>query len=149
MVAFSEQLHKTCVPFLDENEARYLFNCMESVHYKAGNQLFGHGEIGDCVYFVVKGRVAVQNRTGFGVRMQVVALLDSGAPVGERGLLGNANRGSTVVAVKDSELLVLSRSAFDELVRDNSLLAVTFLQYLLGRITLRLQKCSERLAHVL
>lgn len=149
MVAFNGQLHDICMPFLEENEANCLMGYMERVHCKEGTQLFCHGDSGDCMYFVVRGRVAVQNRTGFGERMQVVALLDPGAPVGERGLLGDARRGSTVVAVKDAELLMLSRSAFDSLVRDNSSLALDFLQYLLERITLRLQKCSERLAHVL
>ncbi|MGW8194149.1 MAG: cyclic nucleotide-binding domain-containing protein, partial [Desulforhopalus sp.] len=122
---------------------------MESISFKAGTSLFRYGEQGDCMYFVVSGRVAVQNSTGFGERMQVVALLDAGAPVGEQGILGHVKRGSTVVAVKDSELLVLTRSAFEALVGENSLLAASFLQYLLGRVALRLQKCSERLAHVL
>jgi CRP-like cAMP-binding protein len=91
----------------------------------------------------------VQNKTGFGEKMQVVALLDPGAPVGEKGLLGPRPRGATLVAVKDSKLLTLSGDAFDILADKSPVLAIKLLKFLLNRVSLRLEKSSERLTHVL
>ena len=91
----------------------------------------------------------MQNKTGFGERMQVVALLDPGAPIGERGLLGHRTRGATLTVVKDSELLVLSQEEFDILVDEDPVLVIKLLKWLLSRVSLRLEKNSERLAHVL
>ncbi len=91
---------------------------MNSVSYKAGDQVFQKGDPADCLYFLLAGRVAVQSKTGFGDRTQVVALLDPGAPVGEKGLLGGRTRGATIVAVKDSDLFSLSQESFARLVEE-------------------------------
>jgi len=98
---------------------------------------------------LVSGRMAVQKQTGFGDRMQVVALLDAGAPLGESGLLNAQSRGATLTAVVDSRLLSLSRQAFVEITNHTPALAVKVLTWLMGRLALRLKKSSERLAHVL
>jgi CRP/FNR family cyclic AMP-dependent transcriptional regulator len=87
--------------------------------------------------------------TGFGDRLQVVALLDAGAPVGESGLLDNQSRGATLAAVEDSCLLLLSRQDFANISVTHPVLAVKILKWLMARLSIRLKKNSERLAHVL
>lgn len=149
MVAYQSDLHASCLSFLEEGEARLLLGVMDTLFCKGGSQLFEHGDRSECMYFIVSGRVAVQNRTGFGDRMQVVALLNAGAPIGERGLLGNSLRGAKVSVVEDAELLRLSMSGFADIVKKQPSLAISVLRWLLDRATLRLQKSSERLAHVL
>ncbi len=148
MVALSAALHECCT-FLDQAEAETLLAVMQNVSYLAGSEIFKKGDHADCLYFLVKGRVAVQNKTGFGERTQVIALLDPGAPVGEKGLLGGGVRGATLTAVKDSELLALTHESFDEVMRDSPALAIKLLKWLLKRVSLRLEKSSERLVHVL
>lgn len=148
MVEHSVELQE-CFNFLEEAEAVTLLATMERVSFVAGEQVCQKGDPADCLYFLLTGRVAVQNKTGFGERMQVVALLDPGAPVGERGLLGRRTRGATITAVKDSELLVLSQDAFEILVDEAPLLIIKLLKWLLNRVSLRLEKNSERLTHVL
>ncbi len=149
MVDYTVDLQDRCLSFLEKGEAETLLATMESTSYTAGTQVFQKGDPADCLYFICSGRVAVQNKTGFGDRMQVVALLDPGAPVGEKGLLGQKTRGATVTAVKDSELLSLSQESFDILVTDAPALAIKLLKWLLNRVSLRLEKNSERLSHVL
>ncbi len=149
MVEYSVELQERCFNFLEKKEAEILLKAMRQVFYTAGTQVFKKGDPADCLYFIWNGQVAVQNKTGFGDRMQVVALLDPGAPVGEKGLLGRRVRGATLTAVKDSELLVLSHEAFDVLTNDDPLLVIKLLKWLLNRVSLRLEKNSERLAHVL
>jgi len=149
MVEFSVELQECCFSFLEKEEVETLLANMKSVSFTAGTRVCQKGDPADCLYFLRSGRVAVQNKTGFGERMQVVALLDPGAPIGERGLLGTRTRGATLTAVKDSELLALSQMEFDILVEEAPGLAVKLLKWLLNRVSLRLEKNSERLAHVL
>lgn len=149
MVEYSDELQECCFGFLEKEEVKTLLAAMNSVSFTAGTRVCQKGDPADCLYFLRSGRVAVQNKTGFGERMQVVALLDPGAPVGERGLLGPRTRGATLTAVKDSELLVLPQDAFNMLVVEAPGLAIKLLKWLLNRVSLRLEKNSERLAHVL
>jgi SulP family sulfate permease len=149
MVGYGAELHECCFSFLEKSEAVMLLEVMKTVSFAAGTMIFKKGDPSDCVYFLQTGQVAVQNKTGFGEKMQVVALLDPGAPVGEKGLLGPRPRGATLVAVKDSKLLTLSGDAFDILADKSPVLAIKLLKFLLNRVSLRLEKSSERLTHVL
>jgi CRP/FNR family transcriptional regulator, cyclic AMP receptor protein len=149
MVEYSPELYNECFSFLKEQEAHVLLGVMQSLEIKAGTTLYKSGDPADCLYVLERGRIAVQKQTGFGDRMQVVALLDPGAPLGEIGVLEGQVRGATLVAVADSRLLLLSRRAFLEIAASTPTLAVKILSWLLGRLAVRLQKSSERLAHVL
>ncbi len=149
MIEYSAALQECCFKFLEKAETETLLTVMDKVSFRAGTELFEKGDPAECLYFLVSGRVAVQNKTGFGERTQVIALLDPGAPVGEKGLLGGSSRGATLNAVKDSELLALSHESFEKLVGDDPALAIKLLKWLLKRVSLRLEKNSERLVHVL
>lgn len=149
MVDYSAELHESCFPFLEKHETEILFTALESNFFEAGTVIFQKNEPADCVYFVQAGQVAVQNKTGFGERMQVIALLTKGAPVGEKGLLESLTRGATLVAVKDSKLLSLSQESFNALIVESPDIAVKLLKWLLAKVSLRLEKNSERLTHVL
>ena len=149
MVEYSDALHRSCFSFLERAEAETLLKVLNRVCYEAGTQVFQKGDSADCLYFLLAGRVAVQNKTGFGERTQVVALLDPGAPVGEKGLLAGHTRGTTLMVVKDAELLELSQGQFDVLVEETPVLAIKLLKWLLHRVSLRLEKNSQRLVHVL
>jgi len=149
MVSYDTYLKERCFSFLQEDEAQILMGLMDERICKAGTCLFERGALADCLYIVVSGKIAVQKRTGFGERTQVVALLGPGAPIGEGGLLEKKVRGSTLLAVQDSKLLVFARTAFLQLSDENNGLAIKILQWLLERVVVRLQKNSERLAHIL
>lgn len=149
MIEYSVELHKSSFAFLERAEAETLLGVMERVSYEAGDLIFQKGDPADRLYFLQTGRVAVQSKTGFGDRTQVVALLDPGAPVGEKGLLGGHLRGSTIVAVKDSDFFFLSQESFAGLVEQEPGLVIKLLKWLLNRVSLRLEKNSERLVHVL
>jgi CRP/FNR family transcriptional regulator, cyclic AMP receptor protein len=149
MVEYWPETHSLCFPFLTKEEAETVFAAMEAIDLDGGEILFRSGQSADHFYVVVAGRLAVQKHTGFAGRMQVVALLDPGAPLGESGLLAGRQRGATLTAVQPCRLLCLSTQAFEALAQSHSPLAVKLLTWVVERISLRLQKSSERLALVL
>jgi CRP/FNR family transcriptional regulator, cyclic AMP receptor protein len=122
---------------------------LEEVQVNRGEYLFRPGDPADAVFFLKSGKVGVQTSTGFEDRMQVVALLDPGAAVGEKGLVTTGSREMTVVAIEDSVLYSLGEGAFTKLEKSNPDLALKILKKLLKVSSLRLRSSSERLAHVL
>lgn len=149
MVEFSAELQRICLPFLLEREARVVLEVMSPVALRAGVDLVKVDDPADCLYFLISGRIAVRKKTGFGNRMQVVALLDPGAPIGEGGLLIGQTRGAVLTAVAESRLLMLPRQAFDQLSSTDPELALKLIKWLMEKVSLRLKKSSERLAHIL
>jgi CRP/FNR family cyclic AMP-dependent transcriptional regulator len=149
MMTFTPELHQCCFGFLSEEEAQRVCALMTTRELAPGEVLFSSGQQSEEIYFLLAGKLAVQQSTGFGNRMQVVALLDPGAVVGESGILPGRNRGATVVAASPSWLGVLTCRQFAELSTSAPVLGRKILFHLLDRLTLRLQKSSERLARVL
>ena len=149
MAEYHGETHSQCFSFLDRKEAETLLAAMDWLDLSAGSTLYHSDQSAGHFYVLVTGRIAVQKPTGFGERMQVVALLDAGAPLGESGLLDGQQRGATLTAVLPCRLLVLSSAAFAALTRSHSDLAVKLLSWVVARISLRLKKSSERLALVL
>ncbi len=80
----------------------------------AGEVLVRQGDVGECMWFVVRGRLRVSARQSDG-SARVVGEVDAGECVGEMALLSQATRAATVTVVRDAELLRLPKSAFDRL----------------------------------
>lgn len=134
---------------LSKNEHDEFMLYLEEIKVRRGEYLFRSGDSAEAVYFLKTGKIGVQTSTGFEDRQQVVALLDPGAAIGEKGLATNAPRKMTVVAIEDCVLYLLGVAAFTELENSNPCLALKILKKLLNVASLRLQASSERLAHVL
>lgn len=149
MVEYAAELHDHLFPRFSSSDVSILLSIFERVILDEGDVLFSFDQPGDKFFVVVEGQLAVQKRTGFGDRTQVVALLDPGAPVGERALLRDNVHSSTPVAVRKTELLSLSCERFEKFKKEHSLLAMSLLEWLLNSTSLRLRKISDRLSHVL
>ena len=99
---------------LDEAALRAIEARLAWVPLAGGATLFREGDGGDDVYIVVNGRLRVTTTDRDG-RERVLEEVGRGAAVGELALLTGEVRAATVVAVRDSDLLRLSKAAFDEL----------------------------------
>jgi NTE family protein/lysophospholipid hydrolase len=84
------------------------------VQLDGGSLLFREGDASDDVYVVINGRLRVVTTDADG-RERVLEEVGRGAAVGEVSLLTGDPRSATIYAVRDSDLLRLSRKAFDEL----------------------------------
>jgi len=105
------------IPFfsaLDEPTRLQLTKQLKPVHAAAGEVIISQGEPGDGLFVVVSGRLRVSVAAA-GVE-RVLHDLARGSVVGEIALISNRPRSATVRAVRDSDLLLLSTSAFNSLV---------------------------------
>lgn len=82
-----------------------------------GAILFETGEPPDAVYVLVTGSLGAFGVPRAGGRPRLLGVIAGGETVGELGLITAQPRAATVRALRDSELLRLSRTSFEALVR--------------------------------
>ena len=100
---------------LDAQTLSDLADTMEWLVLPGGAELFAQGDVSDALYVVLHGRLAASRRDDEG-RIRTLGAVTPGECVGETGLIAAEPRSATVIAVRDSELLRLSRPAFERLI---------------------------------
>lgn len=99
---------------LDETVLRALERELEMITLPSGELLYRQGEPGDSLAVVVNGKLRVIARRDSGEET-IVAELGRGETVGEMAVVSGEPRTATVMAIRDSNLAILSRAAFDRL----------------------------------
>lgn len=89
---------------------------LELTRVPGGEILFRTGAAGDAMYVVLSGRlrVTIERRDG---AEETIRELSRGETVGELALLTGQPRSATVQAIRDTELAMLSRAAFERAIR--------------------------------
>jgi NTE family protein len=107
------------VPFLKDAPARALRAAEKETRYfslPSGWMLFDEGDPSDSIYFVLSGSLGAFHRAPDG-RVELVGHIRAGEPVGEMSLLAGEARSNPVFALRDCELLEISRAGFMALAR--------------------------------
>ena len=111
----------------------------DTVRVKKGTVLMRQDEIGQCAYFVVKGRLLIEREmNGENVVLGEVHRMDI---VGEIAILDDAPRSATVTAIEDSILITLDKSRIKTLIRR----APHFAEVILKLLCYKLRKIHDRL----
>jgi NTE family protein len=100
---------------LDDELLARIEQQVESVRVKAGDWVLRRGERADCLYILRSGRVEVIDD---GPPEVLVRMLRRGDVLGELALLGEGVRSASARARRDTELLRLSRDAFEGLITE-------------------------------
>jgi NTE family protein len=99
----------------------------------AGKKLFEAGDNGTALYVVVAGSLGVYVPSTDGP-LRLIALVRPGETVGEMSLISGLPRSATVVAIRDTEMLRLSKGKFDRLVAAHPKLAQGLNKLLVHRL---------------
>ncbi len=100
---------------VDASTLAAIESALEWFSLPAGSILFREGDAGDDLYVVVSGRLEARVRNGQDGET-VVAQIAAGEVVGEMALISGEPRSATVVARRDSELVRLTKTAFETLI---------------------------------
>ena len=117
---------------------------LKSTFLSGGEILFRQGEKGDALYLVVSGRLRVLREDED--ETATLAELGPGDSVGEIAVLGGERRLASVVAIRDTELAMLSKEAFHRLLEKHPLVAAPFFARQLVAIATNRQSPSAALA---
>ena len=105
---------------------------VESFALPGGASLLEEGETSDSLYMLRTGRLAAIRRRREGAP-QLLNFISPGEGVGEISLLGGVPHSATVIALRDSEILSMSRAAFLSLVRQEPAVMLELVRTLIRR----------------
>ncbi len=91
---------------------------LKLIHLPGGEILFRAGDSGDSMYVVLSGRLRVSIDGNDGGKA-TIRELSRGDSVGELALLTGEARSATIHAIRDTELAMLSRVAFERAIRSD------------------------------
>ena len=118
---------------LKPEELGYIAEKMIARHYENGNYIFLEDSDGEQCFFVLKGSVKVTRLSKDG-REVILAMLNKGDFFGEMSLLDGESRSANVIALEKTEVLILDRNDFLDVVNDYPQIAVQLLKELAGRL---------------
>lgn len=118
---------------------------METIVLSGGETLMQQGDAGDALYVVVSGRLRVfVERRG---KEEIMNEIGRGEVVGEMALFSAASRSATVRAIRDTELIKLSRAGFERIAHAHPPAVVQLTRTIVARMQ-RLLRSSPAAATV-
>lgn len=105
-------------PDLDPSSFPKLWSEVDIIRLEGGQVLMRQGDLAECMFAVVSGRLHMFVDAEDG-ESYLIGEVRAGETVGELDLVDGQCRMATVRAVRDSELVRVSRRAFEKLVREN------------------------------
>ena len=99
---------------LDDRTLLAVVGDSANLFWHAGSKVFAKGSPADGLYLVVSGSVRVIGDNG-----AELGVLGAGDFFGELSLLEGLAHGRDVVAIEDTELMVIAKECFDDLVAGN------------------------------
>jgi CRP/FNR family transcriptional regulator, cyclic AMP receptor protein len=115
---------------------------------EAGEVLWREGEPGDDLIFIIGGRLEAKKQTEFPDKDLVVGVFSTGTILGVLGFIDQRPRAITVVALEETELLLLSREQFERLLAEHPGPGIALLKGLVIALSTRLRQANERLAAI-
>ena len=125
---------------LSPEQRRKAFGAMVRRDLVRGQTLVAQGGASDSLFMVLHGALAVR-RTG---DIEPIAELRAGELVGEIGFFANVPRTADVIAIRDTSVLVLTRTAYQNLAED----APAIVEALLAALARRFAKETARITPV-
>jgi CRP/FNR family transcriptional regulator, cyclic AMP receptor protein len=101
--------------------------------YPKNSTVVAAGDPADALYIVISGRLKVMMNDKEG-REVILAILSQGDVFGEMGLIDQAPRSATVVAIESCELLTITRADFTKCLQKNFDLTMNVIRGLVKRL---------------
>ena len=121
---------------LSNDELNSIHEKLEEINFAKDTLVFEAGEIGDCIYIIVEGKVEVYIEIEIGGKLEKVFLsnLEKGDYFGEMSLITGEPRSASVITLSKCELLRLSKSDFDQLIMNNTSITLSLTHMLSQRL---------------
>ncbi len=112
---------------------------LEWVHLARGEYLFKQGDVGDCLYVLISGRLRsiIQPENG---EDALIRDIGQGDIVGETSLIADVAHPATIYAMRDSELISFNRDSLERLARKYPI----FMMHLMQRLARGLLAATRR-----
>ncbi|MBX3184060.1 MAG: Stp1/IreP family PP2C-type Ser/Thr phosphatase [Polyangiaceae bacterium] len=125
---------------LNDREILRVLQVTTTTQYQDGDVVMREGETGDELFIVLSGKIQVRHGDS------VIATLSAGEHVGEMALIRSQPRSATVQSEGTSELMVIRRADFFDILRKEHQLAVKLLWQFTGVLADRLAATNRELS---
>jgi CRP-like cAMP-binding protein len=126
-----------------EGLARLAAVCAEESH-RVGDVIFKEGEVGDKLYLILEGKVRI-SRDVSGMGEEALAVLGEGAAFGEMSLIDDFPRSADARVHERCRLLVLTKSALEDLLFLDKDLAYEILWNFVKTLSTRLRETNDKM----
>lgn len=111
--------------------------------YNKGDMIFHEGDIADKLYLLSSGKVKIYNFTKDG-NEQILYVLSEGDLTGDVNLFKKGQHKFNAQALENTNVCILTKDAFDEIIRSNPDIALQIMQLVYERVT-SLEESLQRL----
>lgn len=131
----SHQLLKSLPLFseLGDDELVEIWKLVQIRSYKKSNIILFEEDPGDSLFIIKEGKVKITRLSEEGKEV-ILSILGEGEFFGEMSLLDGESRSANVIALADSEVFILKREDFLNILTDNPQIAISLLEELAYRI---------------
>lgn len=120
---------------LEEDLHKEIIGRIVLMYYPANYTLFNQGDEGDALYIVKKGKVEISHPPKEeGDFPEKVAEIGANGFFGEMALVSNAPRNASAKTLEESEVFILSKDDFENLVNNNANLAEQISSAVISRL---------------
>lgn len=130
------------------DELKVVSKHMQPFSFEAGQVVFKEGEHANAVCFVIKGQLDVFKEKQPGKPLKI-ATLRSGQSIGEMAIIDGLTRSATVKAVTGTQVMVLKRSDFSQLLESHPKIGQTILMGIARLLSLNLRKTSDEVTSLM
>jgi len=125
---------------LKDDIVQKIFNLMQKRVYKKGNIILMEEEFGDTLFVLTRGSVKITRLSDDG-REVILSILGEGDFFGEMSIFDGENRSANVIALEDSEVFILKRGDFLDLLERHPKIAIVLLQ----EMAMRLRRSDQQI----
>lgn len=127
---------RSFLPGIEPEALELLRAQLEWVEVPGGSTLMAQGEPGESMYLTVSGRLRayVRSDDGSSGPQRRVADMGRGQVIGEISLFTDAPRAATVVAVRDSVLVRLTKDVFKTLLASSAQVSIALTRQIIQRL---------------
>jgi CRP/FNR family transcriptional regulator, cyclic AMP receptor protein len=118
---------------LTENQLEVLTSVVSRKGFPRGTTIIAAGDMTDSLYVIISGRLKVMMTDDDGGEV-ILAILSANEFFGEMGLLDDAPRSASVVAIEPCELLSLSKKDFKKCMAENFEMTMTVMRGIVKRL---------------
>ncbi len=106
---------------------------MEWIEILSGQILFNQHDEGDCLYFVISGRLRAYIETHEG-HQKIIGEIIRGETVGEMAIFTDEKRSASIIAIRDSTLVKLSKEVFKQVLQAYPLVSLNVTKIIISRL---------------
>ena len=128
---------------LSQEDLKGILECSAKRKYPRDSIVLYQGDEGQVIYLILKGKVNVVLLDEEGKEI-ILNTLESGSYFGEMAVFDRMPRSATIVAVEDSEFLVISQKVLSDQIKKNHQIALK----LLSEMSKRLREADEQVSNL-